>query len=143
VSYSTAMTALTGQVAALLAAGPPHPDQQPMTPLQPARALTGRDVLVGELQALSIALTGPTSTGDLPAGMRRVTEVLHDVGAGIAVLDVHGAARLLAVGLEHAARQHLFDPAGAATAGEAVRALRHARVSRWPPRRRRTRGCGC
>ncbi len=63
-SYSTAMTTLTGQVAALLSAGPPDPERQMMTPLQAARALTGRNVLAGELQALSVALTGPTT----PAG---------------------------------------------------------------------------
>ncbi len=87
-----------------------EPAEQLTAPLFGRPATDDHRVLLDTEPARAMLLR---SHVDLPAGMRRVTEMLQDVGAGIAVLDVHGVALLL--------------PSGSRT----------PRASRWPLRRRR------
>lgn len=63
VSYSSALASLSGAIAGLLTADQPRPDQATMTPTEAVRALSSRDVLVGEVRALTVELTGPFAGG--------------------------------------------------------------------------------
>lgn len=79
--------------------------------LDPAGQVAGRDGVPARPMLLR-------SVGELPAGMRRITAVLDDVGAGVAAIDVRAVARLLATGVELTAAR-----VGAAGQGRVAGAL--------------------